>query len=64
MTHSLAPVGTTTEGTKKPPTKEEGVFTFPFSSVIFNVFGVDTMIGLSVDNVWVFWTIVRFCGQI
>ena len=54
VTHSLAPVDTTTQGTKKPPTKEKGEFTFRFSSVNFNVFWVDTMIGLSVDNVWVF----------
>ena len=38
VTHSLAPVDTTTQGTKKPPTKEKGEFTFPFAFVIFNVF--------------------------
>jgi ABC-type Na+ efflux pump permease subunit len=33
--HSLAPVDTTTEGTKKQSSKEKGEFIFPFSSVFF-----------------------------
>ena len=33
--HSLAPVDTTAEGTKKQSSKEKGEFTFPFSSVFF-----------------------------
>ena len=64
VTHSLAPIDTTAQRTKKPASKEKCEFTFPFSSVVFNFFWVDTMIGLSVDNVWLFWKIVQFCGQI
>ena len=36
VTHSLAPVDTTAQGTKKQSSKEKGEFTFPFSFVIFN----------------------------
>ena len=35
VTHSLAPVDTTTQGTKKQSSKEKSEFTFPFSSVNF-----------------------------
>ena len=51
VTHFLAPVDTTTQGTKKEPSKDKCEFTFPFSSVIFNFLWVDTMIGLSLWNI-------------
>ena len=38
VTHSLAPVDTTAQGSKKQSSKEKGELTFPFSSVIFNFF--------------------------
>jgi hypothetical protein len=36
VTHSLVPIDTTAQGTKKQSLKEKSEFTFPFSSVIFN----------------------------
>ena len=38
VTHSLASVDTTAQGSKKQSSKEKGELTFPFSSVIFNFF--------------------------
>ena len=38
VTHSLVPVDTTAQKSKKQSSKEKGELTFPFSSVIFNFF--------------------------
>ena len=51
VTLFLAHIDTTTQETKKQPSKDKGQFTFPFSFVIFNFLWVDTMIGLSLWNI-------------
>ena len=63
VTPSLAPVDRTAQGTKKPPTKEKGEFTFPFSSVILNFLWVDIMIGLRLWNILTFVDELAKCGQ-
>ena len=63
VTHSLALVDTTAQGTKKQSSKEKGDFTFPFSSVIFNFLWVDTMIGLSLWNILTLVEKLAKCGQ-
>ena len=62
VTHSLAPVDTTAQGSKKQSSKEKGELTFPFSFVIFNFLWVDTMLAI----LWNILTLVEEfakCGQ-